>query len=44
MKKNGYHLIYQEMDSSDELFHERVEDPEIHIQKVHTLRNTVDTY
>ena len=44
MKKNGYRLIHQEMNSSDEMFHERVEDPDIHIQDVHTLRNTVDTY
>ena len=35
-KKNGYRLIHQDIDSSDEMFHERVtvEDPEIHIQNV----------
>ena len=42
MRRNGYHL-YSRMhaDSSDEMVHERVEDPEIREQNVHNLRNTV---
>ena len=44
MRRNGYHLIRQDVDSSDEMVHESVEDPEIREQNVHNLRNTVDTY
>ena len=42
--KNGYNLIRQDVDSSDEMVHERVEGSEIREQSVHNLRNTVDTY
>ena len=43
---NGYHLLRQEIDSStsDEMFHERVEDPEIPEQSLPNLKNTIDTY
>ena len=47
MRRNVYLLVRQDIDSSDaEMFHERVEDPEICEQSVHNLRNTVtvDTY
>ena len=44
VRRNGYHLIHQDIDSSDEMVHERVEDPVICQQNVHNLRNTVDTY
>ena len=47
VRRNGYLLVRQDIDSSDaEMFHERVEDPEIREQSVHNLRNTVavDTY
>ena len=35
MWRNGYYLIQQDVDSSDEMVHERVEDPEIREQNVH---------
>ena len=35
MRRNGYHLIQLDADSSDEMVHERVEDPEIREQNVH---------
>ena len=46
MGRNGYHLLNQDVDSSDEMVHKRVEDPEIRDQLVcrRNLRNTVETY
>ena len=46
MGRDGYHLLSQDVDSSDEMVHERVEDPEVHDQFVcsRNLRNTVETY
>ena len=46
MGRNGYHLLSQDVDSSDEMVHERDEDPEVHDQFVcsRNLRNTVETY
>jgi hypothetical protein len=42
INKNGYH---QEIDSDDNMFHERVEDSEIiYEENENTLRNTVGTY
>ena len=39
VRRNGYHLIHQDIDSSDEMVHERVEDP---VNKMYII--TVDTY
>ena len=43
LSRNGYH---QEIDSDDNMFHERVEDPEIYeqLENENNLRNTVSTY
>ena len=46
-KKNrcGYdHIPGQDANSSDEMLHERVEDPEVCEENVHNLRNTVTAY
>ena len=44
--RDGYHLLHQDVDSSDEMVHERVEDPETcdQIVCIRNLRNTVETY
>ena len=44
-KRCGYdHIPGQDANSSNEMFHERVEDPEVCEENVHNLRNTVTAY
>ena len=44
MGRYDYHLISQDIDSSNKIFHERVEDPVIYEQYLHNIRNTTDIY
>ena len=45
IKRYGYNRISgRDVDSSDEIFHDRVEDQEICKDNIHNLRNTVATY